>query len=62
MICRQCEQEHESETHRVECIYCGALVPREPVPAEDDDESWERIKGLHNNGCEWADTRAHRRG
>lgn len=45
------------------CIYCGSdeLFPVDaPVPAVDDDQAWGRLAEMHDPGCEWIKTRAHR--
>lgn len=44
-----------------ECMYCGAVVPVEEPPKVGDDEEWRRLAVVHNWGCEWVETRAHRR-
>lgn len=48
----------------VECLYCGQMVKLEDsgeVPAQSDDEAWERIAANHAPDCEWVTSRAHRR-
>lgn len=45
-----------------ECLYCGAdTKERDPVPSVGDDEAWGRLAAEHRAGCEWIQTRAHRR-
>lgn len=45
-----------------ECIYCGRDVPAtDAVPAAGDDDAWGRLAPHHAAGCEWIETRAHRR-
>lgn len=56
------EEVEEDETEL--CAYCGAelLVWVGKVPDEDDEEQWEALAAQHGPGCEWVETRAHRRG
>jgi len=49
----------------IECVYCFAYVSEEedenaPVAEVKDNEAWEHLARLHNIGCEWVETRAHR--
>lgn len=52
------------EDYPVPCAYCAADVPLTDavdVPDEDDDEEWAELADLHDDDCEWIETRAHRR-
>ena len=49
----------------IECPYCLGYVSADeaenaPVAEVADNEAWERLARLHNAGCEWIETRAHR--
>lgn len=59
-------REVDDEPVTVECIYCGSTNVRErrdkAPPAMWDDAAWEALAIEHNDaGCEWIETRAHRR-
>jgi hypothetical protein len=66
-----CGFEHRYDVHSheeaetIECCYCGAIVPGcescPNAPPADHDGAWEALAELHNAGCEWIRTRAHRR-
>lgn len=45
------------------CIYCGVELnvdEQQVIPAIDDSAAWEELAKLHNTGCEWIETKAHR--
>ena len=45
-----------------QCAYCSAVVEDRPgVPNLDDDATWIKLAEDHLPGCEWVETRAHRR-
>lgn len=58
---RMTNHEPPFEGGQVECMYCLQIVTSGEVPDVYDDEAWERIAREHHPGCEWVNTRAHRR-
>jgi hypothetical protein len=43
------------------CYYCDRLLADAVVtPKQGDDEAWAILGSLHDDGCEWITTRAHR--
>lgn len=43
------------------CASCAAALRSEEVPGVEDDAAWARLGAEHRPGCEWIETRAHRR-
>ncbi len=40
------------------CAYCGAEnIPDIAPSMVDGDSGWEHVAALHNDGCEWIETR-----
>lgn len=52
----------ENQVNSERCIYCDAVLPAddEPVPPVNDAAAWRQLREIHNDGCEWVETRAHR--
>ena len=63
-ITRHNSYEDALASQSTSCLYCSADIPvtvADEAPAEDDDDAWERVAKHHIAGCEWIETRAHRR-
>jgi len=59
-IAGECDKEMYGDVPLEQCVYCGAVVPKEDVPKIDNNETWAREAERHYDGCEWIITRAHR--
>lgn len=51
----------QTQGEREECAYCGATECSEDIPSQWADDEWIDLAKDHLPGCEWVETRAHRR-